>query len=231
MLLRDDTCRECTEKRRSNRGIIVKKNRWRGGPLSTRINHPSKGHIMNAKSSVLVAFLAVAVALPGFAWAARNTTIKTEMKQGDPSAMMGKPIVDVTVDGLHMKVWLMTQAQHKEMRKGRMDTMIMQGNKMGTMGQMRKNDSSMGMGKAMMAGTHHMMLEATDTVSGKDIANASAEVVIVSPSKKSSSVELTPMMNHFGGALTLAEKGEYTFTLNVKSDGVTKTTRFEYEVK
>ncbi len=192
---------------------------------------------MNTQSGLLVAILAVAVTLPGFASGARDNTVKAEMKQRDPSAMMGKPTVDVTVDGLHMKVWLMTQAQHKEVMKERMDQMAMHGNKEGAMGKMRQNDSSMGMGMnkprmdSMFAGTHHLMLEATDTVSGKEIANASAQAVIVSPSKKSATVDLTAMMNHFGGTLTLTEQGEYAVTINVKSAGVTKTTTFEYDVK
>jgi hypothetical protein len=39
----------------------------------------------------------------------------TGMKQHDMSKMMGKPTVNATVEGLHMKVWIMTQRQHKKM--------------------------------------------------------------------------------------------------------------------
>jgi len=93
----------------------------------------------------------------------------------------------------------------------------------------------MGMDKAtkeaMMAGTHCIMLDVTDTASGKEIANASVKVQIVSPSKKNSSVDLIPMMSHFGDGLTLDEKGEYQFTVSVTADGVSKTTQFQYTVK
>jgi hypothetical protein len=75
------------------------------------------------------------------------------------------------------------------------------------------------------------MLILTDAVSGKEIANASAKVLIVSPSKKNSSVDLMPMMNHFGDGLTLDEEGDYQFTVSVNVDGVIKTSQFEYEVE
>jgi hypothetical protein len=93
----------------------------------------------------------------------------------------------------------------------------------------------MGMNKAtmdsMMAGTHHIMLDVPDAAIGKEIANASAKVLIVSPSKKNSSVDLKPMMSHFGGALTLDEKGKYQFTVSVNVNGVSKSKEFQYVVK
>ena len=82
-----------------------------------------------------------------------------------------------------------------------------------------------------MAGTHHIMLEVTDAAIGKNIADASAKVLLVSPSRKNSSVDLKRMMSHFGSALTLDEKGEYQVTVSVNVGGVSKTTRFQYAVK
>lgn len=84
---------------------------------------------------------------------------------------------------------------------------------------------------SMMAGTHHIGLDVTDAASGKEVANASVTVLIVSPSKKNASVQLKPMMRHFAGALTLEEKGAYQFAVSVNAGGVSKTTRFEYAVK
>ena len=82
-----------------------------------------------------------------------------------------------------------------------------------------------------MAGTHHLMLEALEVSSGKEIANASAKVDIVSPSKKNSTVDLKTMMKHFGSGITLDEKGEYQLTVSVNAGGVSKTTQFKYTVK
>jgi hypothetical protein len=146
----------------------------------------------------------------------------------------------------------MTQKQHKKMMKGKMGRMMMHGEKEGTMGDMEMSemhDSSMEMGKdmkgmkhkgmgmnkammdSMMAGTHCIMLDASDAVTKKGISDATAKVMIVSPSKKHSSVDLKPMMEHFGSGLTLDEKGQYDFTVNVNVGGVTKTTAFKHVVK
>lgn len=95
-------------------------------------------------------------------------------------------------------------------------------------GSRSMNKTTMG---SMTAGTHHIVLDATEIASGKGIAGASARVMIESPSKKSSSVDLKAMMEHLGGAFTLNEKGEYRFTVNVSFGGVTKTTQFQYAVK
>ena len=169
---------------------------------------------MKTKYLLLSAVLTIALTLPMFGQHTHDDTSKTDMKKHDMSSMMGKPTVDATVEGLHMKVWLITQKQHKEMMKG------------------MKHDG-MEMDKAtkesMMAGTHHIMLDVKDSASGKEIATA--KVLIVSPSKKNSFVDLKPMMDHFGGGLTLDEKGEYQFTVSVNVDGVSKTTQFQYAVK
>jgi hypothetical protein len=115
-----------------------------------------------------------------------------------------------------MKVWLMTQSRHKKMMKG-----------------MKHDD--MGMDKAtmdaMMAGTHHIMLDVRDSASGKEIADASAKVLIVFPSKKNSAFDLKPMMNDFGGGLKLNEKGKYQFTIVVRVQGAPKSKQFQYWVK
>jgi hypothetical protein len=145
-----------------------------------------------------------------------SDSTKADLKTHDMSVKMGKPTADATVGGLHIKVWLMTQTEHKEMMAG------MKHEGAGMSGAMRDS---------MMAGTHHIMLDVTDVSLGKEIANASAKVLVVSPTKKSSSVDLKSRMSHFGGALTLDEKGEYGFTVVVTDGGVSKTTKFQYAVK
>lgn len=182
---------------------------------------------------LLPAVLTIALTLPTFGQATGEPKPRTGMKHHDMSKTMDKPTVDATVEGLHLKVWLMTQKEHKAMMK--------------EMKEMK--DTSMGMGKdmkgmkhdgmamdkatkaAMMAGTHHMMLDLRDTGNEEGITNATAKVQVLSPSKKNSSVNLIPMKGHFGGAFTLKEKGAYRFTVNVEVGGVTKTTQFPYTVK
>jgi len=184
-------------------------------------NH--KGFTMKIKYMFFPAFLTIALTLPLLGQHSHDDMTTTDMKKHSMLSMMGKPALDATVEGLHMKVWLMTQKHHKKMMK----EMKHDG--------MEMKDDNMKMDKAtkeaMMAGTHHIMLHVTNAASGKDIADASAKVLILSPSKKNSSVELMPMMSHFGDGLTLTEKGEYQFTVIVKVDAVPKSMQFKYTVK
>ena len=225
---------------------------------------------MKIKYAFLSTALTIALTLPLFGQHNHDDMTKTDMKKHDMSSMMGKPTVDATVEGLHMKVWLMTQKQHKKMMMDHdmmgmkhngmemKDTSMgmdkdMKGKKHDGMGMDKdmkgKKHDGMGMDKdmmgmkhdgmemdkatkeAMMAGTHHIMLDVTDAASGKEITNASAKVMIVSPSKKNSSVDLKPMMSHFGNGIALDERGEYKFTVSVNVGGVSKTKEFKYSVK
>jgi hypothetical protein len=192
---------------------------------------------MKTKNALLTAVLTIAFTLPMFGQNTHSDEKMPEMKKHE----MGKPTVDVTVDGLQMKIWLMTQKHHKKMMKEMKEEMKEMKHE-----AMEKKDTSMAMSEdmkekkhdmdkatkeAMMAGTHHIMLVVTDAASGKEITNASAKVLIVSPSKKNLSVDLIPMMNHFGDGLALDEEGDYQFTVSVIFDGVSKTTQFQYEVE
>jgi hypothetical protein len=196
--------------------------------LTTR-NQNLKGFIMKTRYAILPTLLMIFLALQLLGQQNHGMT-KVDMKKHDMSKMMGKPTVDATVEGIHMKVWLMTQKHHKKMMKenmGHMKEMKHDG--------MGMKDTSMALNKAtkeaMMAGTHHIMLTVTDAASGKEIPNASANVLIVSPSTMHSTVDLKPMMNHFGCGVTLAEKGKYTITVGVTMKGITKTKEFQYSVK
>ena len=204
---------------------------------------------MTTNYALLSTVLTVALTLPLFGQHNHGDMPKTDKKKHDMSSMMGKPTVDETVEGLHMKVWLMTQKQHKKMMKGKMGQMMMHSEKEGSMGRMGMKDTCMGMGEhmkgmnhegmgmnrammdSMMAGTHHIILEVTDAALGKEIDNASAKVLIVSPSKYTATVDLKPMMGHFGGALTFNEKGKYVIAVSVNVGGVSKTKEFQYAVK
>jgi hypothetical protein len=209
---------------------------------------------MKTQYALLTTALTIALTLPVFGQHNHDDMTKTDMKKHDMkthdmSSMMGKPTADATVGGLHMKVWLITQKQHKDMMKGKMGQMMMRNDNEGATGGMEMKsmkDSSMEMGEgmkgmkhdgmgmnkamrdSMMAGTHHIMLEATNAA-GQGIA--SAKVLMLSPSKKSSSVDLMPMMGHFGAGLTLKEKGKYQITVDANAGGVSKTTQFQYTVK
>ncbi len=193
---------------------------------------------MSFRNVVFPAVLTMAFTLAAFGQSALEPLASADMKPGDMSGNMGKPTVDVTVEGLQIKVWLMSQTRHKEMMRpapammmkhGENDTSMGMGNKMAGM-----KPEGMGMSKpvmdSMMAGTHHIGVDLKDAVNGKEFENASVRLLIESPSRKTSSVDLRPMMSHFGNALTLDEKGEYHFTLNVTVGELSRTTKFEYTV-
>jgi hypothetical protein len=261
---------------------------------------------MKINYALLPATLILVLTLPVFGQHGHDDATKVDMKKHDMSIMMEKPTVDATVEGLRMKVWLMTQKEYNGMMHGEMDQMEMKDTSMGMGGDMKvmkhesmgmskdmkgmKHDSkgmskdmkgmkpdSMGMGKdmrimkqetmgmgkdkkvmepdnqgmgkymkvrkhdsmgmnkaamdSMMAGTHHLRLDLTDAALDKKVADANATVLIMSPSKKSSSVDLKPMMSHFDGAVTLDETGEYQFTITVNVNGVSKSTQFQYAVR
>ncbi len=149
---------------------------------------------------------------------------KSDMKHHGTSEMLGKPTVDVTVDDLHMKIWLVTQKQHDELMKGEIDQKIDKGRE-GAMGPMQtigiqrtssivkkmedtswvkekdmkgvkvdSKKSERSTKESVFTGTHHIMLDVTDAESGNEIDGASASIDIVSPSDKNSSVDLTAMM-------------------------------------
>ena len=204
---------------------------------------------MKTRYALLPTFLTLALTLPMFGQEAHGDTTRNKMKQHDMSSIMGKATADATVGGLHIKVWLMSQMKHSEMMEHGPGMMMKHGEKEGAMGGVGMKDSSMEMRSdvkgmrhddmemdkaskdAMKAGTHHIGLEVTDAAYGTAIANANVNLLIESPSKKKSSVDLKPMMSHFGSGLTLDEKGQYRFTVNVIVGGVTKSTKFQYAVK
>ena len=179
---------------------------------------------MKTKYVLLSTILVIVLTLTMFGQTTHNVKTKTVIKKNDISRIMGKPVYESTVDSLNTKVWILTQKKHKEMMKTKMGKM---------MGKMK--DKNMEMDKAtkeaMMAGTHYLIFDVTNITNGKEIADSSAKVEIVSPSKKISSVNLQPMMNHFGGGVSLDEKGEYLFTINLNVGAGYKTTQFKHKVK
>jgi hypothetical protein len=184
-------------------------------------------------STILITVLTLTV----LGFTSHKDDTKKVMSKPDMWSAMGKPTYESAVDSLNTKVWVLTQSKHKKIMNGKMGRM-MQSEKASIKNNPKTdqmNDSTMGMDKAsrkaMMEGTHFMLLDVTNTISGKEITNGSAKVQIVYPSKKSVAVDLKIIMSHFGSALTLNEKGKYLFTINVDFGGGYKTTQFKYAVR
>lgn len=165
----------------------------------------------------------------------------------DVSQNMGKATFEETVNGLHVKVWLITQEEHKKMMGSMMKDSTMSGMKR-DMGGMKQGDMKMDEGmkgmemrhgnmddkdmmEKMMAGTHHIMVVATDAKTGALLKGAHLEVSTLSPTKKTESVRLGTMKDHFGGGITLDEKGEYSIGIKVHVGKGYDTVRFLYTVE
>ncbi|HQT91036.1 MAG TPA: hypothetical protein PL001_03310 [Candidatus Kryptobacter bacterium] len=192
---------------------------------------------MKTKYVLVTAVLAFVFTLTVLGQTTHKTKTKPVIKKNNISRVMGKPTYESTVDSLNMEVWVMTQAQHKRMMNGKMGLMMRREmeslHKHPMMGGM--SDSSMGMDfasrKAMMEGTHFIMLDVTNTSTGKEIADASAKVQIVDPSKNAVSVNLKTMMSHFASGLTLKQRGQYLLTVNLNIGAGYKTMQFKYVVR
>jgi len=182
---------------------------------------------MKTKHVFLIMALAIAFMLPTSGQNSYSYNSSPGEKKHSKPVTMAKPTFETTTEGLHIKAWVMTQQEHKEMME--------YNQKEGTKGSGGMNNKGMGMNSAsktsMMSGTHHLKLEIEDPVTSKEIDNATASVTLISPSKKNSSVELMSMSDHLGGNLTLNEKGEYQFTVKVNADGKENLSHFNYTVK
>lgn len=136
------------------------------------------------------------------------------------SDMMGKPTFEQSVQGTTVQVWLMTREEHMKMMAGHA--------KMDEHMNYDMNDDEM---KAMMAGTHHVMVMTANIGTNMVTDSTSIRIAMTSPSNNSSVVELKNMVNHFGGGLTLDEKGTYKLDVWVSDKGLTRTVSFSYQVK
>jgi hypothetical protein len=208
-----------------------------------------------AQLSVLltVAFLFTA---PIYAQHQHGEMMKKENKDSSMTGMMGPATFEKSQDGVHIAVWLITQEEHKtimhdRMKDGKymmqMDHDMMHDSKDTSKGEhMMKMDHGMmhdmeGMDHetkkdksamdAMMAGTHHIMVTVTDEKGKKEMNKAEVFVTATGPAKKSSTITLSQMMNHFGGGVELAEKGLYAMKIAVKAGDKHYEAQFSYEVK
>jgi hypothetical protein len=186
---------------------------------------------MKTKIAFFATLLAFASIIPVLGQSVPEETPNSNWNMNEMRDLAGPPTFEATESGIHMKVWIMTQDEHRK---------LMEANESKTQqkdeyGNSQQKDNAAGMDKAtknaMLAGTHHIKLEATDEVTGNVIENATAKVKVVSPSGKSSWVDLREMTDHFGAGLTLKEKGDYRFIVDIDHAGTTSSKEFTYAVR
>jgi hypothetical protein len=173
--------------------------------------------------------------IPLYGQAVRDTTAKKEMERIDISVLIGKTAVDTTVEGLHMRFWLITQQRRKTAITGKMEQKLMGMEVYEPEKETDPTKVNMAMDREttrlMMAGTHFIIADVTDSTSGSEIVDPSVSLEIISPSKKKQSVDLIRTMNHFGLGITLKEKGKYHLTMNVNANGFSRIVHFTYRVR
>ncbi|MCX6150312.1 MAG: hypothetical protein NTX22_07310 [Ignavibacteriales bacterium] len=179
---------------------------------------------MKTKYVILPMILMIVMALTMFGQTTRNVKTKTVIKKNDISNAMGKPVFESTVDSLRTKVWILSQKEYKGIMKTNMGT---------AMSKMKDKKTKMDKAtkEAMFDSSHYFILDITNINNGKEFADTSAKVEIVSASKKVLSLRLQPMMNHFGSGVSFNERGDYLFTINLNVGSGYKTMQFKYKVR
>ena len=165
---------------------------------------------MKSKLVIFGSVLTFALCMPMFGQSATGNLATADITKKDTAEMAPKPTFEATTAGIHMKVWVTA-----------------------TESEMKENDmSSAKATKAeAVADSYHVMVELKNSESGKDVPDATASLMTVSPTSKNATLELKPMASQFGGNLTLNEKGEYQFTMNINVGGVTNATPFKFTVQ
>jgi hypothetical protein len=186
---------------------------------------------MKTRQTVILTALAIVLATTALAQHGHDAKKTGGMKSHSMTTMMGAPAFDRSVDSLRIQVWIITQEAHKRMMseqmkgdmKGEMKGMMHGKEEQGEMHSMDHRSMD-----AMMSGTHHIMVSLTDEKTKVETDSAKVDVRTVSPSKKSSTTELSKMKGHLGGGIVLDEKGEYTLGLKIETGGRSITQEFRY---
>ena len=137
---------------------------------------------MKLKNMLMPMILVIVFTAAIFGQTARETKKKTIMKKDDISRTLGRPVFARTADSLNTRVWIITQQRNREIMKTKVVKM--------------KDTDTKVMDKptkeAMMEGNYFIILDVTNTSSGKEFADSSAKVSIVSPTQKVTSATLYP---------------------------------------
>jgi hypothetical protein len=162
---------------------------------------------MKSKLAILGIGLTFALASPVFS---QENLANADLKKSEIKDMQVTPTFEATTAGIHLKVWITIGSE-----------------------QIKENDmtSATAAKNATQAKTYHIMVELKNAASGKEETDATATLMVVSPTNKNTSVELKPMMKQLGSDLTLDEMGEYELTVNVNAGGVTSSTPFKFTSK
>ena len=179
---------------------------------------------MKTRFIILTVFIALCLMLAISAQTNKKVNSKRAIAKKELPSSIGKPVFESKEDSIITTVWIISQKKNKE---------VLKLNVVGNMYKMK--DNSLLIDKdtknKMLTGTHYLIFDVINSLNGKQVADTSAKVEVVYPSKKTASVQLLPMMNHFGSGVSLIEKGEYLFTINLNVGSGYRTTQFKHKIK
>jgi hypothetical protein len=162
----------------------------------------------------------------------KTTDMKSQGHTFDASRL-GKATFSNTKNGINAQVWFVSRAEHDrvmglsgdkphEMDKSMSEDKSAEGKTTQDKTYNKDSEKSMTSAKPEVA-----IILLTDATTGAQINNATAQLDLSSPSKKTSTVTVTPMNGHYSGALDLSEKGSYKVALKITRDGKTTTMNFD----
>jgi hypothetical protein len=197
-----------------------------------------EGSPMKTNKLFVAILVSVMFSLLGTAQRNRDNASQDRKESGRLADKMEKPTFEESVDGIRVRLWLMTPAEHKRMmaaqaedtKSHRMDEM----SRRATGKEMKDETKGAGLQEvleAMMARTQQVIVTLTEEKTNALLSNREISIEMFSPTGRSRSTDLVPMMNHFGGGLTLVEKGRYLFTVTIKTEKETKRLRFIHEIE
>jgi hypothetical protein len=165
---------------------------------------------MKSRLAIIGTVLSFALAMPMSGKTVQDNLANANIAVRASAATEAPPTFEATTAGVHIKVWVSTKE-----------------------GEIKDNDMSSAKATKTepSVGSYQIMVELKNAESGKDIGEVTASIMTISPTNKNSTVELKPVKNQIGCNVTLDEKGEYQFTFNINSGGVTNTTTFKYTVQ
>jgi len=165
---------------------------------------------MKSRLTIIGTVLSFALAMPILGHTAQDNMANAGVSMREAISTEAPPTFEATTAGVHIKVWVLVKE-----------------------GEIKDNDMSSAKATKTetSVGSYQIVVELKNEASGKDVAEATASIMTISPSSKNATVELKPIKNQLGCNLTLDEKGEYQFTFNINSGGVTNTTTFKYTVQ
>ena len=139
----------------------------------------------------------------------------TPASQHSAGNIAGKPLASKVKEGLRIRVWLLTQDQHRAKASAFQSETTLEDK----------------LKELLNQGTHYVLVNVTDLKTKKSVTDAEVWFHIVYPNKKNLMPRLTRVEDHFAGGVELSQKGKYTFMVHVNMGEKQTAITFRYNLK